>query len=228
VKTLPVFATLPAPPMTAAWLRARLQPVIAACKFAQPIPLELRPTGKFRGWCGDENYYRDGRVCIANLVVFWRPDQLLEVYLHECAHRLLAGREVDAHGAEFLALTASLYVRAAHLFERDAVSFLQIYDFQDVQEADKGHALNWALQIAKELAASDQSAEELASVVCLKWVQNVKEREAERVKNQVQIRAQINLKKDLIQNKSKLFLWRALSAIGWGAAFFIAYSSLSH
>jgi hypothetical protein len=226
VKTLAVFATLPAPPETAAWLRNRLEPVVKACKFARPVPLELRPTGKFRGWCGVKNYYRDGRVCITSQAMFWRPDQLLEVYLHECSHRLLEGREIDPHGPEFFALTAALYMRAAHLFERDAVLFLQIYDFQDVPDEDKGEVLDWALQVAKELAASSATAEELAEAVCKLWPQNVKEREATKAKNIAQIRAHISLKKEILQIKSKLFLWRSLSAIGWGTVIFITYFSL--
>jgi hypothetical protein len=226
VKTLPVFATLPAPSMTAAWLRARLDPVVEACGFAKPVPLELRATGKFRGWCGDKNYYRDGRVCITNQVLFWRPDQLLEVYLHECAHRLLEGREVDAHGPEFFALTAALYMRAAHLFERDSIMFLQIYDFQDVPEADKGHVLNWALALAKELASTEKSAEELASVVCLKWAQNVKEREAKKLQIASEKAAYNNLKLEVKNISTKLFLWRALSATGWAGMVSTVYLSI--
>jgi hypothetical protein len=226
MKTLAVYQTLRAPRPTAAWLRARLQPVILACKFAQPIPLELRPTGKFRGWADRKDYQRDGRVCITNQVVFWRPDQLLEVYLHECAHRLLEGCEVDAHGPEFFALTATLYVRAAHLFERDALNFLQIYDFQDVPDGDRGAVLDWAFSLAKELATSDKTAEELAVVVCQKWQQNVKDVAARKLQTAREKSAHINLKLEVKIINTKLFLWRGLSAVGWAAMIATAYFSI--
>lgn len=223
---LPVFATLPAPPMTAAGLRKRLDPVVEVCRFARPIPLEIRPTGKWGGWCGGADSYADARVCISSSVVFWSRDRLLKAYLHEAGHRLLDGREVAAHGPEFFAMTAILYARANQFFEGEALHFLSLYDLQDVPEADKGHALNWALALAKELAPTDKSAEELASVVCLAWEQNVKEREAKKLQTAREKTAQINLKLEVKIINTKLFLWRALAAIGWAAMIATAYFSI--
>ncbi len=226
MKSLAVFATLPAPPATAAWLRARLDPVVEVCRFARPIPLEIRPTGKWGGWCGGANSYADGRVCISSAVVFWSRDRLLEAYLHEAGHRLLDGREVASHGPEFFAMTAILYTRANQFFEGEALHFLSLYDLHDVPEAGKGHALNWALALAKELAPIDRSAEELASVVCLAWAQKVKEREAKKLQIEREKVSLINLKLEVINLNMKLLLWRALCAIGWAGMVSTVYLSI--
>jgi hypothetical protein len=212
--------------MTAAWLRARLDPVVEACRFERPIPLELRPTGEFRGWRGDKKYYLDRRVCMTNQAIFWRPDQILEVYLHECAHRLLEGHEVTDHGPEFFALTAALYMRAAHLFDGEATYYLKLYDLQSEPDEGKGDALNWALALSKELAASDATAEELAAVVCHEWRQNVKEKEAKKSQAAREKAAQINLKLEVKNINTKLFLWRTLSAISCATLATVIYLSI--
>jgi hypothetical protein len=226
VKTLDVSQTLPAPPMMAAWLRSRLDPVIAVCRFANAIPLELRPTGEFSGWCGPKSYYRDGRVCMSSQIIFWRPDQILAIYLHECAHRLLSGREVSDHGPEFLALTAALYIRASSNFEKNAVDFLKLYDIQDVERPYKGEVLNWALRTAESLAAVDKSAESLADEVCKLWVVFVSDKEANEAKKIVQARALIDLKNKVLQINSRLFLSWAVAFVGWAGLFASLYFSV--
>lgn len=213
---LPVYQSLPAPPATAAWLRARLEPVIKACKFAHPIPLEIRPTGRASGYCewAGGGLVKDRRVCISSKVVFWSRDRLPEVHLHECAHRLLEGCEVADHGPEFFALTAILYSRGSSFFDFDALGYLSIYDLQDVADIDKGCVLNWALALAKELAPTEINAEKLASVVCLAWAQNVKDTAAKKLQIEREKTAQINLKLEVKNINTKLFLWGALSTIG--------------
>jgi hypothetical protein len=223
---LPIYQALPAPPITAAWLRARLDPVVEACRFERPIPLELRATGKFRGWCGGKNYYRDSRICLTSQAIFWRPDQILKVYLHECAHRLLEGCEVPDHGPEFFALTAAFSMRSAHLFERDAVSFLELYDFQDVPETNKGATLDWALKTAQQLAITDKTAEELAEEVCLLWPRHVAEEKAKKSQAAREKAAHTNLKLEVKNINTKLFLWRSLSAISCTTMAAVTYLSI--
>lgn len=143
-----VYQSLPAPPMTAAWLRQALEPVIAACKFEKPIPIEIRPTGMWGGWCDAADFAPDGRVCISSKVVFWTGDRLKKVMLHEAAHRLLEGKEIEVHGPEFFALIAIFHTRAKLFFKDEALNLLSIYDLQDVADIDKGHVFNWALALA--------------------------------------------------------------------------------
>lgn len=226
MKTLAVFQALLAPRMTAAWLRRRLEPAVKACRFAHAIPLELRPTGEFRGWCGPKSYYRDGRVCLSSQVIFWRPDQILAVYLHECAHRLLSGREVADHGPEFFCVTAVLYMRAADFFERNSVDFLTLYDLQDVQEPHKGEVLNWALRTAESLAATNKSAEELAYEVCKLWLVFIIDKKANEAKKLVQARALIDSRNEILQIKLRLFLWQSLAFVGWAGLFASLYFSV--
>jgi hypothetical protein len=221
-----IYQTLPAPPTTAAWLSARLQPVVEACKFAKSVPLEIRPTGKWGGWCADTDSARDGRICISSKVVFWSSDRLKEVFLHEASHRLLSAREVASHGPEFFALTATLYMRASQFFEGEALHFLSIYDLQDVVEIYRGEVLNWALKAAEKLSATDKSAEELADEVCRSWAENVKEKEAKKLQIAREKAAHINIKREVKNINTKLFLWRALSAIGWGGMFAAVYFSI--
>lgn len=218
-----VYQTSPAPLITAAWLRARLQPVILACKFEKPIPIEIRPTGVWGGWCAAPDSAPDRRVCVSSKVVFWTRERLTTVFLHECGHRLLAGREVANHGPEFFALIAILYTRANQFFDGEAIHFLKLYDFQDVVENHRGEVLDWALKVAEKLAATDKTAEELASEVCQLWLQYVKNKEINELKKAAQVRAQTNLKQEVLQNKSKLFLWRATSASGWSVVLATAY-----
>lgn len=209
--------------MTAAWLRARLQPVILACKFEKPIPIEIRPTGVWGGWCAAPDSAPDRRVCVSSKVVFWTRERLTTVFLHECGHRLLAGREVANHGPEFFALIAILYTRANQFFDGEAIHFLKLYDFQDVVENHRGEVLDWALEVAEKLAATDKTAEELAEKVCQLWLQYVKYKDINELKKAAQVRAHINLKKEIQDINKKLFLWRALSGSGWSVVLATAY-----
>lgn len=174
----------PATQPMAQWLSRVLDPVIEAVKLSAPPPLEIRPTGKWSGWCSDSPSAPDGRICISTKVVFWRQETIVDVYLHEACHRLLYSHEVQSHSAEFFYLNATLLLRAAAFFDSNPLLKLSLYDIQEAPEALKDHAeahtlaMAWALDEAPKLAESDLSAEELAGEVVAKWKKFIKQREA--------------------------------------------------
>ena len=218
------YSTQAAAPHTAAWVSRVLGPVIKACRFDSPPPVELRPTGRAAGYCQPGFVAPDGRVAISKLVCFWSDSDFVDVFLHESAHRLLAGREVLDHGPEFFVLNLSLLLRAQAFFERDVVELMGLYDLQDqpaeVDEPNwRGVILGWALPVAAELEASGSSAEQLADVVCDRWKLFVRERENARAQAVQQILA-ARKKAAAVEGKiedlkSSIFVWRALSSVGF-------------
>lgn len=181
--------------MTAAWVARVLSPVVLACRFDTPPPVELRPTGRAGGYCQLRSVAPDGRVAISKQVCFWSDSSFADVYLHEAGHRLLSGREVLDHGPEFFALNLALMTRAQSFFERDVVESMSLYDGQDCppelenEPGWRGIVLNWALPVAAELAATDASAEALANEVSARWEAYIQEREKSRVQAAQQVLA---------------------------------------
>ena len=118
MNNLAVFETRPAAAPLDAWLRRLLLPACAAAKL-EPVPLEIRPTGRWAGWAPGEDYSPDGRVNLSSKIIFWTSESIISVYLHEACGRLLEGREVQDHGPEFIALNAILLSRCAEFFRLD-------------------------------------------------------------------------------------------------------------
>ena len=211
--------------MTAAWVARVLSPVVLACRFDTPPPVELRPTGRAGGYCQLRSVAPDGRVAISKQVCFWSDSSFADVYLHEAGHRLLSGREVLDHGPEFFALNLALLTRAQSFFARDVVELMSLYDCQDCpaklenEPGWRGIVLNWALPVAAELAATDTSAEALADAVCQRWQDFLQDRETTRVQAAQEVVAARKYAaaqaKKIESLQSSIFFARTFLIVGW-------------
>ena len=207
----------------AAWLQRILQPAIEAAKLPT-IPVEIRPTGRWGGWSGDLSCTPDRRICLTNQIVFWEQEKIIFYYLHEVGHRLLDGQNVATHGPEFLCLNAVLLVRAGKFFAGDVLKKIDLYDFQDQPDelADtpnwRGEVLNWALQIAADLAPTETPAEALAAIVCARWRQHLAEAEKSR---QRATRTAARRTEEIESLRSSLALITWLAGVGWGLFFLL-------
>ena len=184
MSTLPLLAyeVVPAKAAVASWLQQVLDPVIAACRFRSPPPIELRSTGDWRGWCASTGMATDGRVSLSGRARFWPRRELIEVYLHEASHRVLPGCD---HDPVFCCLAHALLLRAdAAGLTNDAASiYTNLYNIADLpaalaNESDQGlgRALAWSVLTARELAATELDAEDLAAEVARRfdlWITEV-------------------------------------------------------
>ena len=88
LSTLRTYQVVPAIPAVASYLQQLLAPVISACRFSSPPPVELRATGStWRGWCAELDMAPDGRVCLSSRARFWLRHELIAGYLYESARR---------------------------------------------------------------------------------------------------------------------------------------------
>lgn len=230
---LAIYSTQSAPAPLARWLQGLLQPVLLACYFERGLPLEVRPTGSWAGWCASPNEARDGRVSLSNQIVFWTNENIVSVYLHEATHRLLEARAIAAHGPEFFCLNALLLLRSAAFFRLDPLFKLGFYDFQDApaeleNEPDwRGVVLNWALPLAAELAATDTGAEEVADIVCARWRQFAEWRENARATAAQQVvlarKKAVAAEEKIEALQSSLWMTRAFLCIGWFGFLSVVY-----
>lgn len=183
-RDLPIFVTQTAKVPTALWLRRVLAPVVEACRFECAPPLEVRPVGAWAGVCDSRTFAPDRRVSLSSKILFWSSETIVSIYVHECCHRLMEPHIGMLHRPEFLGLNAVLLLRSKAAFESDPIFKLDLYDIQDCPpELDnelnwRGLILGWALPMAAELAATEDSAEKLADVVCESWKSYVQERAA--------------------------------------------------
>ena len=231
---LAVYSTRAAEPGQAAWLQRLLGPLQESCRFKRLPPLEIRPTGRWGGWCANIGEAPDGRVSISTNVAFWNDEKLTETYLHECAHRLLEGQDVDFHGPEFLCTNAILLMRCAPSFELDSViSKLRFYDCQDrpasllFEPGWRSIVIDWALAVAAELAPTELAAEDLAEVVCDRWlvhmqeIQDAHQQAAQQVLQAARMATQTAVQ--LAELRSSRCRFVGLSVVGWlsfiGASF---------
>jgi hypothetical protein len=170
------------------WLKRIVEPLVLACKIPA-IPLEIRPLD-CAGLCSSGQ--PDNRIFLSNRLVFWRPVQVANVYLHEVAHRLLdqAPGYVETHGVEFFTLLLTLQIRAnSHLNSLGSTSTpVARLDFYDCSEnssvwrrynidADNWWTIqiNWSISTANDLAKSENTAAEIAKKLPDMWVNQVKE-----------------------------------------------------
>ena len=221
---LPIYCCQAAPAPLAGWLQRVLQPVVEAARFKRAVPVEVRPTGAWSGWCAGLDGAPDGRVSLSNRITFFTPEKIVSVYLHEAAHRFLECREVPTHGAEFFCLNAILLTRSAAFFRLDPLFRLDFYDLQDrpgdlVEPNWRGVILGWALPLAAELAATDASPEALADIVCERWQDFLQNRETLRVQAAQQVlaaRKNAAAQKEQIEAlQSSLFVARTFLFVGW-------------
>ena len=225
MSALPIYTCQAAPAELAGYLRRLLQPVVEACRFDHWLPVEIRPTGRWSGWCASRDGAPDRRVSLTTKIVFYPTESILALYIHESGHRLLEHAEVLDHGPEFFCLNAALLLRCASFFRLNPIFNLSFYELQDCpaelesEPAWRGLALNWALPLAAELAASDAGAEALAEIVCERWQKFLQERENARVQAAQQVlaaRKNAAAQKEQIEAlQSSLFVARTFLFVGW-------------
>jgi hypothetical protein len=170
------YSVVPASAVLSTWISTLLDPVVAAFRFSSEIPVELRPTGVWRGWCAPLDYSPDGRVSISSRARFWRPSDLIALFIHEASHRHLPGR---GHDPVFFCLNMSLIMRveaAGLLTASQAAASSRLYDISDLPsvldgepDAGLGRSIAWAVVVARELAGSDLSAEKLAGAIAARF-----------------------------------------------------------
>ena len=230
MSALPIYSCQAAP---AHWLQRLLQPVLEAARFNRAVPVEVRQTGAWSGWCAGRDGAPDGRVSLTNRITFFTPENIVSVYLHESAHRFLERLEVAAHGPEFFCLNAILLLRSAAFFRLDPLFQLGLYDMQDCpielenEPGWRGIVLNWALPVAAELAGTDASAEALSDEVCQRWKTFFGEREKSRVQADQQAlagRKFLAAQKEKIESlQSSLFVARSFLFVGWFCFLSVVY-----
>lgn len=228
---LAVYQTRAAQPALAGWLERLLVPLSSACRFDRLPPIEIRPTGRWGGWCAGRDDAPDRRVCLSSRISFWTTENVIAVYLHEACHRVLDGQKIDGHGPEFFALNSALLIRAGSFFrcvdgfQRPSLYELSLYDFQDCPEALadepgwRGIVLEWGLAVAAELAASELAAEALPEVICGRWNQYLVAREEARKTAVAKARraARITAQQlgDIARLKASRRLLAGLCSVGW-------------
>lgn len=225
MSTLLAYQVVPAKAAVASWLQHVLDPVIAACRFSSPPPIELRPTGStWRGWCESFDMAPDGRVCLSGRARFWSRHELIAVYLHEAAHRLLPGQD---HDPMFACVAHALLLRAdtAGLTAHAASVYTNLYNIADdlpdalAEEPDQGlgRSLAWSVLTACELAVTELVAEDLAAEVVRRFDEWLVELADEPVLRAQAVRsaslAQMAQGREVERFKDKLFISNFLAGI---------------
>lgn len=184
---IPLYQSVAITAPKSIWLKQILDPLAMACRLPK-IPLEIRPLD-CAGLCSPGQ--PDGRVFVSSRIVFWRQSAIVNIYLHEVAHRLLdnAPKHVQDHGAEFFALLLTLQIRAQlHLKSlgnsSSPIAQLSFYDCIDESPVWRQHniiaddwftvQIAWSLKTADQLAKSNLDASEIASMLPKLWVDEVK------------------------------------------------------
>lgn len=176
-------------PLVAEALSADL---FSRCRIDNPVPVHFLPMPRWGGMCPAVEDTRAGEVELAEDLLddhkdpAGMRDSLVHVYLHEFAHRLAPGH---SHNPAFVAVNALLLTRAGgDRFDRLRLHDIDLYALQDfdwVEHCTIGEALDWALDQADELAATDLTAEACAEEIVRRfekwkaWKSDTPKREAE-------------------------------------------------
>lgn len=169
LKTFHLVETSTPHPLVASALDAAL---FERCRIGRPAPVHFVPMPRWGGWCHPAEDTKDGEVHLADHLLDRQKnegsmlDRLVQVYLHEHAHRLTPAH---VHDPAFVAVDALLMIRAGDdRHGRPHLNSLDLYclqDFDQVEFCSIGEALDWALTQANELAESDLSAEACAAEI---------------------------------------------------------------
>lgn len=212
------------------WLARLLGPVVEACLFESQLPVELRPTGSWGGWCQSKNEAPDGRVCVSRLLEYRPAESIVSTYLHEACHRVLEPHDVATHGAEFAALLDVLYLRsifatnAPHWRPAGVGPFLSLYDFQDAP--DKSLALEFIDYFSDKYTESSISVEALAAVVSNELSAFIEQKQ-ETLNKANSLQGELNRFSQLFERqKSKNLTLRFWSMAGWSLAVLQVVGSL--
>lgn len=135
-----------------------------------PPVLFQRFKGGWSGTCPHEDQTHDGEVQLnEDLLSETRTTstalakrKLVQVYLHEWAHRLAEGH---GHDAVFATVNLALLVRANPAYPNLAITGLQLYDFHDHDHDDVGlaNAAAFVMRHGVELGNSDLPVSALAA-----------------------------------------------------------------
>lgn len=212
------------------WVAGLLGPVAEACRFESVLPVELRSTGNWGGWCQSRNEAPDGRVCVSRLLEYRPVESIVSTYLHEACHRVLEPHDVATHGAEFAALLEVLYLRS--IFATNAPQwrpagvgpFLSLYDFQDAP--DKSLALEFIDCFSDRYTESFISVEALAAVVSNELSAFIEQKQKALNKANC-LQGELNRLSQLFERlKSKNLTLRFWSMAGWSLAVLQVVGSL--
>lgn len=147
------------------------------CRIENPVPIHFVPMPhRWSGLCSDMEYTAEGEIDLSDSLLCNEKNEramahsLVLVYLHELSHRLTPGHD---HDAAFFAVYALLLMRAGNNsycspFLR-SLSFYDFHEWQDVPNCRPGQALDWALEVAGELADTELSSEAAAAEILLRY-----------------------------------------------------------
>lgn len=235
------------------WLNKILASAVEACRFEKVpgvriVPLS-GPRTRFSGCINRWNY--EWVVQLSISVGFWRNEEIVSVYIHECAHLMVINEErargtyTLAHGPVFFLTNLVLCTRvdAACNPPRSLVRLIGLYDFQDSplegwpESEWRSSVINFAFKHYYRLAANlELSAEAVAQEAWTLWeieYSSLMDRERERI-------AEIDKKKDLENERDSLktrvnelerqrdvsFGWRFIFMTGWSGVFLSGFLAL--
>jgi hypothetical protein len=132
-----------------------------------PVQIQSILGNRTHGYCSNIEYTERGEIVMSSELFDVRSERLrsrqieeiINVYIHECAHRLCTQKNDSHHNAEFLCLNMILHLRAG---DRQ-IWHVNVYDAH--QEEHFAQAWQWAWELATKLYETDNSAEECAKIV---------------------------------------------------------------
>jgi len=240
------------------WLNTMLATAVESSRFERVPGVRIAPLSgprtRFSGCVDRWNY--EWAVKLSISVGFWRKEEIISVYIHECAHLMVINEErargvyTLAHGPVFFLTNLVLCARvdAACNLPRSLVRLIGLYDFQDSPleswpEAEwRSSVVHFAFKNYARLADSELSAESVAREAWNLWeieretllakeqskISEIKEKTS-LVNECDNLKAKVN---ELERQRAVSFSWRFLFGIGWaglilpGFLFLAVYTSL--
>lgn len=239
------------------WLNTMLATAVEACRFEKVpgvriVPLS-GPRTRFSGCVNRWSY--EWAVQLSISVGFWRNEEIISVYIHECAHLMVINEErargtytLD-HGPVFFLTNLVLCARvdAACNLPRSLVRLIDLYDFQDSpfeswpEARWRSSVVHFAFKNYARLADSDLSAEAVAreawnlweiereDLLCRDQAKIAEIKEKNRLVDECDdLKAKVN---ELERQRAVSFGWRFLFGMGWaglilpGFLFLAVYTS---
>lgn len=175
---------VPADEAKSRWLNNMLAPAVEACNFENIPGIRILPLsgfgGRYRGQT--QRFDLEWTVELSISAGFWRKEQILHTYIHECTHLLVfheertRGQFTHGHGPIFFLTNFVLAARVDSSGNpRKLVRLLDLYAFQDcpldgwVEEAWRGAVIRFAFKNFQHLADSELSAEGVVRQAWILW-----------------------------------------------------------
>lgn len=235
------------------WLNKILASAVEACRFEKVPGVRIAPLSgprtRFSGCVDRWNY--EWAVQLSISVGLWRKEEIISVYIHECAHLMVINEErargtyTLAHGPVFFLTNLVLCTRvdAACNLPRSLVRLIGLYDFQDSplegwpDSEWRSSVINFAFKHYYRLAANiELSAEAVAQEAWKLWeieYSSLMDRERERIaeidkRNDLEnerdsLKASVN---ELKRQRDVSFGWRFLFMTGWSGVFLLGFLAL--